>query len=128
MFPETHEFLSWADSVPPYSQTAAEGIPNEAYVHTIQNEVRTYFTTYVYLASHIACLHCSKIWSNRFLITTYIIILFTLSHCMFTLRKTWPKLLPTILLTSHCFNLVAEYVHTLQGEVKLYTYNFLNRM
>ena len=41
MFPETHEFLSWADSVPPYSQTAAEGIPNEAYVHTIQNEVRT---------------------------------------------------------------------------------------
>ena len=40
MFPETHEFLSWADSVPPYSQTAAEGIPNEAYVHTIQNEVR----------------------------------------------------------------------------------------
>ena len=40
VFPETHEFLSWADSVPPYSQTAAEGIPNEAYVHTIQNEVR----------------------------------------------------------------------------------------
>lgn len=38
VFPETHEFLSWADSVPPYSQTAAEGIPNEAYVHTIQNE------------------------------------------------------------------------------------------
>ena len=45
MFPETHEFLSWADSVPPYSQTAAEGIPNEAYVHTIQNEVRNDFIT-----------------------------------------------------------------------------------
>ena len=43
VFPETHEFLSWADSVPPYSQTAAEGIPNEAYVHTIQNEVRSHF-------------------------------------------------------------------------------------
>ena len=41
MFPETHEFLSWADSVPPYSQTAAEGIPHEAYVHTVQNEVST---------------------------------------------------------------------------------------
>ena len=45
MFPETHEFLSWAESVPPYSQTAAEGIPNEAYVHTIQNEVRFLPTT-----------------------------------------------------------------------------------
>jgi len=48
VFPETHEFLSWADSVPPYSQTAAEGIPNEAYVHTIQNEVRNDFITYLY--------------------------------------------------------------------------------
>ena len=45
VFPETHEFLSWSDSVPPYSQTAAEGIPNEAYVHTIQNEVRFLPTT-----------------------------------------------------------------------------------
>ena len=44
VFPETHEFLSWADSVPPYSQTAAEGIPNEAYVHTGQNEVRIIHT------------------------------------------------------------------------------------
>ena len=54
MFPETHEFLSWADSVPPYSQTAAEGIPNEAYVHTIQNEVCSYFTTYVLFIKLVA--------------------------------------------------------------------------
>ena len=66
MFPETHEFLSWADSVPPYSQTAAEGIPNEAYVHTIQNEVWSYFTTYlsIYLASRSACSHHTKHGQN----------------------------------------------------------------
>ena len=57
MFPETHEFLSWADSVPPYSQTAAEGIPNEAYVHTIQNEVRTLHT--ILLATILLLTQCS---------------------------------------------------------------------
>ena len=41
VFPETHEFLNWKESVPPYAQTAAEGIPNEAYVHTVQNEVQS---------------------------------------------------------------------------------------
>ena len=31
--------MDWRESVPPYAQTAAEGIPNGAYVHTVQNEV-----------------------------------------------------------------------------------------
>ena len=63
MFPETHEFLSWAESVPPYSQTAAEGIPNEAYVHTIQNEVRFLPTTLpvLYFAQFIGTNQCINV-------------------------------------------------------------------
>lgn len=117
MFPETHEFLSWADSVPPYSQTAAEGIPNEAYVHTIQNEVRTYFTTCVYLACRVASSHYTKHGQNSDSLLFTFDSLLSLSHFVFTLDETWSKLLLIILLASHYVKLVAEYVHTLQDEV-----------
>jgi len=119
VFPETHEFLSWADSVPPYSQTAAEGIPNEAYVHTIQNEVRrTYFTACVYLASRVASSHYTKHGQNSHSLLFTFDSLLSLSHFVFTLGETWSKLLLVILLASHYVKLVAEYVHTLQDEVR----------
>ena len=37
---ETHNFCKWSDLVPSYTGTPHQGIPHDAFVHTVHTEVR----------------------------------------------------------------------------------------
>ena len=37
---DTHKFVKWGDMVPAYSGTPHQGIPPDAFVHTVNTEVR----------------------------------------------------------------------------------------
>ena len=36
---DTHMWVNWADQIPAYAGTAHAGIANDAFVHTVSNEV-----------------------------------------------------------------------------------------
>ncbi|XP_058857324.1 dynein beta chain, ciliary-like isoform X3 [Acipenser ruthenus] len=49
---ETWQFVRWSDSVPLYSVPCGQGIPSQAFVHTVESEQLVYLTSLLSAAGH----------------------------------------------------------------------------